>query len=196
MTWRTAAGRLKGCWRTFPRKKGRLWCSWATAPSIRPTPSIRPSAIFSTAGPGGCVCGHRGGWPQGEDVLEQVRKAGFRRVLLAPMMLVAGDHARNDMAGKKTAGRRCLKRPGLQCAAPCGEWVKFPLSGKSMWIIAENFLRPRSRHSTIEIAEKRRGAPWVLNYTARKGPKSCAAAIPPVPVLLGGPGGGPGAAAS
>lgn len=36
------------------------------------------------------------GWPSFEDVLKQLKE---RRVLLAPLMLVAGDHAREDMAG-------------------------------------------------------------------------------------------------
>ena len=36
------------------------------------------------------------GWPSFDDVLNQLKE---RRVLLAPLMLVAGDHAREDMAG-------------------------------------------------------------------------------------------------
>lgn len=39
------------------------------------------------------------GWPGFEDVLSQLRADGRGSVLLAPFMLVAGDHARNDMAG-------------------------------------------------------------------------------------------------
>ena len=34
-----------------------------------------------------------------EDVLSELRASGCRSVLLAPLMLVAGDHALNDMAG-------------------------------------------------------------------------------------------------
>lgn len=33
------------------------------------------------------------------DVLEEVRAGGYGRVVLAPLMIVAGDHANNDMAG-------------------------------------------------------------------------------------------------
>lgn len=36
------------------------------------------------------------GWPSFEDVLDQLAE---RRALLVPLMLVAGDHARNDIAG-------------------------------------------------------------------------------------------------
>lgn len=39
------------------------------------------------------------GWPQAEDVLEHLDRLEHRRVLLAPLMLVAGTHAVEDMAG-------------------------------------------------------------------------------------------------
>lgn len=39
------------------------------------------------------------GWPALEDVLAQLQAGGYDRVTLAPLMLVAGDHACNDMAG-------------------------------------------------------------------------------------------------
>ncbi len=34
-----------------------------------------------------------------ENVIAEVHKAGFKKVILRPLMLVAGDHATNDMAG-------------------------------------------------------------------------------------------------
>lgn len=37
--------------------------------------------------------------PSLDDVLEQVKKGGYERVVLEPLMVVAGDHANNDMAG-------------------------------------------------------------------------------------------------
>ena len=37
--------------------------------------------------------------PSLEDVLEKVQAGSYRRVVLRPMMIVAGDHANNDMAG-------------------------------------------------------------------------------------------------
>ncbi len=37
--------------------------------------------------------------PGVEDVLEMVKAGGYRRVVLRPLMIVAGDHANNDMAG-------------------------------------------------------------------------------------------------
>lgn len=39
------------------------------------------------------------GWPSLDDVLAQLRGSGVREVLLAPFLLVAGEHARTDMAG-------------------------------------------------------------------------------------------------
>lgn len=37
--------------------------------------------------------------PSLKDVLEAVGKGGYKRVVLEPLMIVAGDHANNDMAG-------------------------------------------------------------------------------------------------
>ena len=34
-----------------------------------------------------------------ENVIEEVKKAGYKKVILRPLMVVAGDHANNDMAG-------------------------------------------------------------------------------------------------
>ena len=34
-----------------------------------------------------------------EAVIEKVKEAGYTKVILRPLMIVAGDHANNDMAG-------------------------------------------------------------------------------------------------
>lgn len=39
------------------------------------------------------------GWPGLEDILRQLDPGGVREIRLLPLMLVAGDHAQNDMAG-------------------------------------------------------------------------------------------------
>lgn len=39
------------------------------------------------------------GWPSLEPVIRQLKADNHQKILLMPMMLVAGDHARNDMAG-------------------------------------------------------------------------------------------------
>ncbi len=38
-------------------------------------------------------------WPDLDEVRSQVLREGFTRAVLTPLMLVAGDHAQNDMAG-------------------------------------------------------------------------------------------------
>ncbi len=40
------------------------------------------------------------GWPELDQVLEQLKRTEYRQVRLVPLMLVAGDHAVNDMAGE------------------------------------------------------------------------------------------------
>ena len=39
------------------------------------------------------------GWPSLETVMPKLKAAGIKNVTLMPMMMVAGDHANNDMAG-------------------------------------------------------------------------------------------------
>ncbi len=39
------------------------------------------------------------GWPGLQDVIPKLKAQGIKNVLLMPMMMVAGDHANNDMAG-------------------------------------------------------------------------------------------------
>ena len=34
-----------------------------------------------------------------EAVIEKIKEAGYKKVVLRPLMVVAGDHANNDMAG-------------------------------------------------------------------------------------------------
>ena len=55
--------------------------------------------VFSEAGCEHCIIGTVEAEPSVEDVLEKVQAGNYRRVLLRPLMIVAGDHANNDMAG-------------------------------------------------------------------------------------------------
>lgn len=45
------------------------------------------------------VVGTVEGWPTLENAIDELRELGAKRIELRPMMLVAGDHAQNDMAG-------------------------------------------------------------------------------------------------
>ena len=55
---------------------------------------------FHMAGRRDVLVGTVEGWPAFEDVLAQMRERNKKRVHLLPLMLVAGDHALNDMAGQ------------------------------------------------------------------------------------------------
>ena len=57
--------------------------------------------IFSEAGCEHYYVGTVEATPSLEDVLAEVQAGGYKRVVLRPMMIVAGDHANNDMAGEE-----------------------------------------------------------------------------------------------
>jgi sirohydrochlorin cobaltochelatase len=57
------------------------------------------------------------GVPTLNDLLPELKANGVRRVTLLPFMLVAGDHARNDMAGEAPESwKSILEREGFQVA--------------------------------------------------------------------------------
>ncbi|AEA34554.1 sirohydrochlorin cobaltochelatase [Hippea maritima] len=54
------------------------------------------------------------GFPSLEDTLEAAKKAGVKKVVLKPLMVVAGDHANNDMCGKdKDSWKSTFERTGV-----------------------------------------------------------------------------------
>ncbi|MBW2016824.1 MAG: sirohydrochlorin cobaltochelatase [Deltaproteobacteria bacterium] len=55
------------------------------------------------------------GFPSREDVLFSLKHAGIRKVILKPFMVVAGDHARNDMAGsEEDSWKSVFEREGIR----------------------------------------------------------------------------------
>lgn len=54
------------------------------------------------------------GSPGLEEVLERLRQAGYRRALLAPLMMTAGLHAQRDLAGSQGSWKAGLERAGLK----------------------------------------------------------------------------------
>ena len=55
------------------------------------------------------------GKPDFDDAAAQLKTLGKRRVHLVPMLLVAGDHSKNDMAGEEPDSlRRILERAGFE----------------------------------------------------------------------------------
>lgn len=55
------------------------------------------------------------GWPGIGEILDQLKMGNYSRVRMAPLMLVAGDHALNDMAGEKEGSwKSVLTREGYE----------------------------------------------------------------------------------
>lgn len=48
------------------------------------------------------------GWPHLDTVIPQLKAKGIKNVILMPMMMVAGDHANNDMAGAEADSHKSL----------------------------------------------------------------------------------------
>lgn len=55
------------------------------------------------------------GYPEITDVKEKLKQLSCQKAVLAPLMLVAGDHARNDMAGEdENSWKNILERGGIE----------------------------------------------------------------------------------
>ena len=48
------------------------------------------------------------GWPSLETIIPQLKAKGVKNVTLMPMMMVAGDHANNDMAGDEPDSHKSI----------------------------------------------------------------------------------------
>ena len=70
--------------------------------------------VFHLMGRKDVLVGTVEGWPGYEEVAAQVSGRGWRQVRLVPLMLVAGDHAINDMAGPSDSWKTRLKAEGCQ----------------------------------------------------------------------------------
>ena len=58
------------------------------------------------------------GWPSLETVMPKLKANGIKKVTLMPMMMVAGDHANNDMAGSDPDSHKSqLEAAGYQVDA-------------------------------------------------------------------------------
>ena len=56
------------------------------------------------------------GWPEIDDIEADLKKRRIKRVYLMPFMSVAGDHARNDMAGPgENSWKSILEKEGINC---------------------------------------------------------------------------------
>ena len=55
------------------------------------------------------------GWPSLETIMPELKAKGVRNITLMPMMMVAGDHANNDMAGAdKDSHKSILEANGFK----------------------------------------------------------------------------------
>lgn len=68
--------------------------------------------VFRLMGRDDVLVGTVEGWPAYEEVAAQMEQGGWRRARLVPLMLVAGDHAMNDMAGPSDSWRTKLEAAG------------------------------------------------------------------------------------
>jgi len=56
------------------------------------------------------------GWPEINDLIEDLKKGGLKKAYLMPLMSVAGDHARNDMVGpEENSWKSILEKQGISC---------------------------------------------------------------------------------
>lgn len=49
-----------------------------------------------------------------DPLLRQIGKSGFRKIVLAPFMIAAGDHAANDLAGDEDSWKNALEKEGYE----------------------------------------------------------------------------------
>ena len=72
-------------------------------------------AVFKESGNENYYVGTVEAEPSVEDVLAAVKAGNYRRVVLRPMMIVAGDHANNDMAGDdEDSWKSIFKKAGYE----------------------------------------------------------------------------------
>ncbi len=56
------------------------------------------------------------GWPEIDDIKADLKKRRIKKAYLMPFMSVAGDHARNDMAGpEEDSWKSILEKEGIKC---------------------------------------------------------------------------------
>lgn len=85
---------------TYPRRKGeRLVFVGHGAAHFADIVYPAMQTAFRMEGRGDVYVGTLKGWPGFDEVLAQLKEDGCGQALLVPFMLVAGDHALNDMAG-------------------------------------------------------------------------------------------------
>ena len=71
------------------------------------TPPMRNAYVYTVEG-----------WPSLNEAIHRLKRKGFKKVLLVPIMMVAGDHANNDMAGDEPDSHKSiLEKEGFKVRA-------------------------------------------------------------------------------
>ena len=98
-----------------------------------PGPDFEDNAVFSAlqqtlldSGADNYFIATVEGQPEIGETLPVIKERGFRKVILAPFMVVAGDHARNDLAGEdEDSWKNVFTRSGFEVETVLrgiGEW--------------------------------------------------------------------------
>lgn len=67
------------------------------------------------------------GFPELKDVMHRIEQKQYRKVALLPFMFVAGDHAKNDMAGDEDSWKCELEEAGYEVRPLSGFFSGTPL---------------------------------------------------------------------
>ena len=143
-------------------------------PQIRRPGLPGPPGIFHLAGRDDLVVATVEGRPRVEEVLPLVTAPA---VELVPLMLVAGDHALHDMAGRgRTAGKGSSRAGGMPCPAGSPDWGPCPRYRPSMSAAWRSFgPGPERRDMPRERSCRCRST------TLLRAGSACAADAPPGP---------------
>ena len=94
-------------------KEALLWMGHGTAHFADAAYSAMDS-MAKDAGYGQVFVTTVEGYPSLEVAEKKLQKAGYQKICLAPLMVVAGDHAENDMAGPKDSFSSWLTQKGYE----------------------------------------------------------------------------------
>lgn len=96
-----------------------------------------------------CFVGTVEGYPEYNDMLRQLKSSGLRKVVLIPFMFVAGEHAKNDIAGD---WKEELEKEGFSVEVDMRGLGENPLI-QDIYISRLNFM---AHHRKIEIMKKKK----------------------------------------
>ncbi len=88
------------------------------------------------------------GFPSLEDVINKVKRAKIKKVVLKPLMVVAGDHANNDMCGKdRDSWKNVFEKNGIEAVCDIRG-----LGENSAWVdIYINHIRQTAKVNNIKL---------------------------------------------